>query len=95
MAKADFDAAAHEFNAQRQVLVARLRDPRPSIVIGSGAAIGFLAALFPLRAWPKFAVNAVRVGVTLARLPVASALVALASKKYLRGAQPGSRVRSD
>lgn len=94
-AKAGFDVTASRFNAERQSLGARLREPRLSTVIGSGVAVGFLAALFPLRAWPKFAANVVRVGVTLARLPVAPALMALASKKYLRRARPEPRIRPE
>lgn len=94
-ATSGFDASARQFEAQRRGLDARLREPRLSTVIGSGMAVGFLAALFPLRAWPKFAANVVRVGATLARLPVASALIALASKQYLRRVQSGSHPPRD
>ena len=94
-AAADLDAAAREFSAHRKVLDARLREPRLSKMIGSGFAAGFLAALFPLRAWPKFAANIVRVGATLIRLPMAPALIALASKKYQRSIQSESYARSE
>jgi len=94
-AKAHLEVAAREFNAQQQAYDAHLHEPRLSKVIASGLAAGFLAALFPLRAWPRFAANVVRVGVTLARLPVAPALIALASKKYLRRIRSEARIRSE
>jgi len=93
-AKADFDATARELRAQRQTLGARLREPHLSTVIGTGLAVGFVAALFPLRAWPRFAANVVRVGATLARSLAAPALIAFASKKYLHSSRPVSRNRS-
>lgn len=94
-AAAGLDTAAREFSAHRKVVDARLREPRLATVIGSGFTAGFLAALFPLRAWPKFAANIVRVGATLVRLPMAPVLIALASKKYRRRIQSESHARSE
>ena len=93
-AKAHLEVAAREFNARQHAYDAHLHEPRLSKVIASGLAAGFLAALFPLRAWPRFAANVVRVGATLARSLAAPALIAFASKKYLHSSRPVSRNRS-
>lgn len=64
-------------------------------LVGSGLAVGLVAALLPWRAWPKFAANIVRVGATLARSSAAPALIALASKKYLHSVRPESRIQAE
>lgn len=91
----EFGAALHRLESQSRAERVRLRANRLSFLVGGGFAAGFVAALFPLRAWPRFAANLVRVGSGLARLPVAPALLAAASKRLLRKATAGGSTRAE
>lgn len=94
-AQAQLDSAAHRLDQHSRALGTTARKNNLPMLVGSGLAAGFIAALFPLRAWPRFAANLVRVGSGLASLPIAPALIALASRNFLRKADAETDTRSE
>lgn len=84
LAQAELDEAVGRLERKQRALAALVRERRLPWLVGGGFAAGFLAALFPLRAWPPFVANLARTGWRVAGLPIAPALLALAARNLRR-----------